>query len=202
MRVGFATSLLVVTFASASGASVRAQGASVPDSGPAPEAGAFSVDPALETPVSEPAQVADPVPSFAGVALDCPPDPVASAINGGSLDASDVGADIADLLRRARREGATVGEDGLPTHFGGLAGSWCRDANDPQCAPISPAPNTPAFGHGINLPDWLNSGFALGLEGPVAKAVAMRPVTDDFLIARGEGSIGHGRSLERPPRFV
>ena len=120
--------------------------------------------------------------SGAGVSMDCPADPVASALDGGSVDASDVAPDAEPMVDPVR-----------DLDFGG---DWCTDGNDPRCAPMSPTPAAPNLGDIDSLPRWLPTSFEM------VHVISERPlIQDDFLVTTSErGPDGFGLSLDRPPR--
>lgn len=120
--------------------------------------------------------------SGAGVSMDCPSDPVASALDGGSLDASDVVPDAEPMLD--------------PVHDLDFGDEWCTDANDPRCAPMAPTPAAPSLGDIHALPRWLPTSF----EMIHVVSVNVLPEHDFPALTSERGPLGFAMSLDRPPR--
>lgn len=87
--------------------------------------------------------------------------------------------------------------DGMPERAP-LELAWCRDAGDPRCQPLSPAPDAPGSGSSAEAPRYLAPDFGFGGEPMV---VFMRAAGASVPRADAPGPSGFRFGLDRPPRI-
>lgn len=111
----------------------------------------------------------------------CAGDAVAMAGDGTPLQVQATGAH-ADADSDARH---------APREF-----AWCREASDPRCQPMSPAPDQPSFQIPTESPSSLMPGFEFAAEPMVVFLARARP----FQRVDRVGPSGISVGLDRPPQ--